>query len=1064
MRKTALLLLASLFLAFVAPLALSLPDFQSNLPLALVSAQSTSLTLTLLPASGSNPVSTTNYFTVVYTAGNGSVVTAKYTGTPLTLNVSGKPVNISAASSGSGSSEEWCLAMSGGKCIPESFTPSSASVTFYYYDLLSFTVEFSVKDGGTGYSAPSLTYMSAPLSPSSTGQLSTNTFTLSSTPVTIWAARGTQITVPATLLGSGTVQRWATNVTGWTVGSTSPPPGNITYYNQYYVALNPTVSGGSLGTTNEVPVVYTQFGGITTSFLTGPGSVWADAGGVLGWSAPTNGGSSSIQYSAAQLTYGLVGYWQLSEGSGKQVLDLSGSGNSGTAVNSPSWLSGSACLLSYCLSLNGVNQYVVAGSNGLPTGSSGFTKVIWVYLPNGLSAQEEDRALLCWGSGAFAGGENCLATGAAQGTLVNTFGGGVSLSWTSTHIRDGWNMIAVTYNGSLVQGYVNGVLEATYPVLALAVQPTSVYMGGGFAGFGYFDHAIQEVRIYNFALSPAQITVYYHAKIQSLEGQVSSPGVNFMAVYYRQNRESTWYTVIGGGNPTAPNLTFYSIGEQFSQTLSTKPTSIWMDSASSCTVTNPVLALSGTERWETNGTTFQPPASGTVHLLYFNQYLLNASFQVLFGGSGYGAANLSYTSLGKASYTALSESGTPVWADNGTSWHVSPVLAGSGSSERWATDSVTSGLVSGPARLTFVYYHQYFVEFLYSVKDGGTGYGSPQVNYTAFGGVAKAPTGVGVWADAFSTYRFSNPLPGSGTEERWYTPVPNGTVNGAGEVALVYYHQFLLTVIYQVVGGGAPPAPVINVTDFGSLKQVVLTSGVNHMWVDSGSTYYLTPVLSVSTEPGERWVSSVAPENVSGPLGVNAVYRNQYYVRTYSNEQTGGTTTPGSGWYNSSTTLNISASASPGWRFERWIGGGPSSYSGNLSAMTLVVNSPITEEAVFYPGLNLTVQVGGTVSYSYPGASGSKGSGATYTLFVPPGTTMTIAEHPIPVLYTAKGFVTSQGVLPPNATIVVNSPSAITAEFEPNYTSIALIGAVVVVALLIALLMVARARRGPGAV
>lgn len=1063
MRKLASLLLVSLLLAFMTPLALSLSGFPLALPVRLALAQSSGVTLTLLPASGSNPVSATNYFLVTYTAANGSVVTTKYTGTQLTLNAeSGKPINISATSSGSGSSEEWCLAVSGGKCVAESLQPSSstASLTYYYYDLLSYTVEFSVIGGGTGYSAPSVTYLTAPGSPSTTGGFSTSTLTLSSAPATIWAARGTQITVPATLLGSGTIQRWATNITTWTAGTTSHPPGNITYYNQYYVALNPSVSGGALSGSNEAMLVYTQFGGLTTSYLAGPGYVWADSGGVLGWTASTSGGTSIIQYSDTQFTYGLVGYWQLAEGAGKRVLDLSGYGNNGVTVNSPTWLSGSACLLSYCLNLNGVNQDVVVGSNGLPTGSSGFTKIIWVYLPNGLSSQEESRALLCWGTAAFTGGENCLATGATAGTLVNTFGGGATLSWTPTNIRNGWNMIAVTYNGSAVQGYVNGVLEATYPARTLGVQSTSVYIGG-FAGFGYFDHAIQEVRIYNYALSPAQLSLYYSAKLTSLEGQVTSPGVNFATKYYGQYRESVWYTVVGGGSPAPPNMTFYSVGEQFTETLSAKPATVWMDSASTYSVTNPILARSGTERWETNQTAFQPATAGTVHLFYFNQYLLSASFQVLLGGSGYGAANLSYTALGRTSYVALSASSSSVWADNDTLWHVSPVLPGSTPSERWATGSATSGLVTGPVTLTFDYYHQYFVVFLFSVRDGGTGYQPPQVNYTEFGGGAATPTGTGVWVDASSQYRFLNPLPGSGAQERWYTPKPNGTISGPGDVALVYYHQFLLTVTYRVVGGGAPPAPLVNVTAFGSVEQVGLTSGVNRIWADSGSTFSLPPVLAVSSEAGERWVSSAAPATVSGPIGVNATYYNQYFVRTYPNEQAGGATLPGSGWYNASTTLNISAVASPGWRFETWSGSGTSSYSGNLSATTLVINSPVTEEAVFYPGLSLTVQGGGSVSYSYPGGSGSAGGASTYTLYVPPGATVSLVEHPTPVLYTAKGFTTSQGALPPNATVVVNSPLTVTARFEPNYTSISVIGVVVVAALVAAFVMVTRSRRTP---
>jgi len=43
---------------------------------------------------------------------------------------------------------------------------------------------------------------------------------------------------------------------------------------------------------------------------------------------------------AADITTGLVGYWQLDETSGTTARDASGRGNPGTLVHNPAWASG----------------------------------------------------------------------------------------------------------------------------------------------------------------------------------------------------------------------------------------------------------------------------------------------------------------------------------------------------------------------------------------------------------------------------------------------------------------------------------------------------------------------------------------------------------------------------------------------------------------------------------------------------------------------------------------------------------------------------------------------------
>ena len=695
-------------------------------------------------------------------------------------------------------------------------------------------------------------------------------------------------------------------------------------------------------------MLYTEFGGIESSQLSSQAYLWVDAGGVLGWVVATTGGNSRVQYSATPFTYGLVGYWPISEGVGTTIFDLSGKGNNAQAANSPVWVQSSSYLLGTCLVLNGVNQYVSATSTGIPVGSSPFTKIVWVYLPNGLNSQEENREILCWGGTSYTGASNCLATGSAPNQLVNSFGLGESLSWTSTHLVNGWNMSVVTYNGSVAQAYVNGVLEASAKLLPF-VQSSQVYIGGGFPGYNYFDHIIQEVRIYNYAWSPMQVSIYYSfitssSNSQKLEQIVTYPSESFGLKYFEQYSESAWYTVLGGGTPPPPTLTFYSLGLRFSTTLSLKPQTLWIDALTNYYVTNPLSATSS-ERWVTNQTNYQASLSGVIHLFYFNQFLLNVKYQVIGGGLGFTSPVFVYTSLGKNVSVTLSNMSISVWADNGTKWSVNAELLGSGVTQRWYGRFTPFGLVTSYTNLTFVYYHQFSVTFEYSIQGGGSAYSPPQVSYFSFGVLNKTPTGVSVWVDTLSLFSFTNPLAGSTFKERWLTLTPNGTASSAGVVSVLYYHQFLLNVSYSVVGGGMPPTPLLNVTQFGSVVSYPLKGAVS-LWVDSGGSYSVQSVLMYSKN--ERWISlEVTTGKVYSPLSVSLVYYHQYFVSISQNAQ-GGSVSPTSGWYNASSSVTISATAFKGWQFEGWLGSGASSYTGNASTQVVTITS-INEEACSTP-------------------------------------------------------------------------------------------------------------------
>ena len=74
-------------------------------------------------------------------------------------------------------------------------------------------------------------------------------------------------------------------------------------------------------------------------------------------------------------------------------------------------------------------------------------------------------------------------------------------------------------------------------------------------------------------------------------------------------------------------------------------------------------------------------------------------------------------------------------------------------------------------------------------------------------------------------------------------------------------------------------------------------------------------------------------------------FTTQYYLTMSAGA--GGSVSPGSLWTNSGAVVNISATASNGYSFMGWTGGGAGSYSGNNNPAAVTLNGPITETASF---------------------------------------------------------------------------------------------------------------------
>lgn len=207
---------------------------------------------------------------------------------------------------------------------------------------------------------------------------------------------------------------------------------------------------------------------------------------------------------------GLVGYWHLDENTSSTAYDASGNSKNGILTNSPTWQTGSSCKAGGCLSLGGVNSYVVASS--IPNLTGAFTVEAWATTPV-VQDSTYDAIVSKFSSGPYNG---WFIRRNSNSSVVNItiYNNGSSTAYIAgpTIIANAWTYYAVTFDGTSVKFYVNGVLIGSAGSVIVGSATTNFAIGGNYGGStenwnGYID----EVRIYNRALTATEIQDQYNA-------------------------------------------------------------------------------------------------------------------------------------------------------------------------------------------------------------------------------------------------------------------------------------------------------------------------------------------------------------------------------------------------------------------------------------------------------------------------------------------------------------------------------------------------------------------------
>ncbi|HEX5474874.1 MAG TPA: N,N-dimethylformamidase beta subunit family domain-containing protein [Vicinamibacterales bacterium] len=198
---------------------------------------------------------------------------------------------------------------------------------------------------------------------------------------------------------------------------------------------------------------------------------------------------------------GLVAAYTFAEGSGTTTADVSGHGNTGTITNA-AWTTNGR--FGHALVFNGANSLVRVADNATLRLTSAMTIEAWVN-PTTLSG---------WRTVAFKGNTSGMAyvlygydNAPRPAGYINTGSGGdKAVAGTSAPALNAWTHLALTFSNGTLSIYVNGVLAGSKTYSGSIRSTTqALTMGGNDVWGEWFSGTLDEIRIYNRALTPAEI-------------------------------------------------------------------------------------------------------------------------------------------------------------------------------------------------------------------------------------------------------------------------------------------------------------------------------------------------------------------------------------------------------------------------------------------------------------------------------------------------------------------------------------------------------------------------------
>ncbi|MEI6462755.1 MAG: LamG-like jellyroll fold domain-containing protein [bacterium] len=173
------------------------------------------------------------------------------------------------------------------------------------------------------------------------------------------------------------------------------------------------------------------------------------------------------------------------------------------------------------------NNYVTISPNSAPIGANPWTAEAW--------ANPDDNALAAWQSNVIAWGSHDASQRSARIQMVkgqvafeSYNGPGTSYTFGSPQVGI-WHHIAASYDGTYVRLYVDGILRGTSGAGTLVLPSASLYIGGDGGLNRNFSGKVDDVRIWNYVRSQAEISANMNKELVGNEAGLVG--------YYKLNNE-----------------------------------------------------------------------------------------------------------------------------------------------------------------------------------------------------------------------------------------------------------------------------------------------------------------------------------------------------------------------------------------------------------------------------------------------------------------------------------------------------------------------------------------------
>ncbi|MEP6749344.1 MAG: LamG-like jellyroll fold domain-containing protein [Bacteroidota bacterium] len=203
---------------------------------------------------------------------------------------------------------------------------------------------------------------------------------------------------------------------------------------------------------------------------------------------------------------GLVAYYRMNENSGTTTANscTNTSGINGTLVGTPAWVASPVQYTNNSLSFDGIDDVVTIPYNSSLDISTAITLEAWVYATKNSGIQN----VMSKSSSASNTGYIFPRTDNGWANVIaylNIAGGWKTLSAPYPSLN-AWHHLAVTYDGTTMKLYIDGVLSNSIAQTGSIAVNTNPLALGNQTGFSeYFGGYADEMRIWNVARTQAQI-------------------------------------------------------------------------------------------------------------------------------------------------------------------------------------------------------------------------------------------------------------------------------------------------------------------------------------------------------------------------------------------------------------------------------------------------------------------------------------------------------------------------------------------------------------------------------